>query len=174
MGSEQPTWHTRPLDQVGTGSTNPADTHACNAAQNAQERMNMSQQVHSMFSRIAERYDRANRWMSFGTDQGVRRRAVAMSGIQPGDALLDCAAGTGELTLLFHDAMNGRGRVVGSDFNADMLSLAEQKSRDRDAAIEWRVEDSQDVDFEDEGVDFVSIAYDIPNEVVPHRALRRM
>lgn len=55
----------------------------------------MSKQVHAMFSRIAQRYDRANRWMSFGTDQSVRRRAVALSGIRPGDALLDCAAEIG-------------------------------------------------------------------------------
>lgn len=134
----------------------------------------MSKQVHAMFSRIATRYDRANRWMSFGTDQGVRRRAVAMSGIRPGDALLDCAAGTGDLTLLFHDAMNGRGRVVGTDFNADMLSLAEQKSRARGADIEWRVADSQDLDFEDESFDVVSIAYGIRNVDDPHRALRSM
>lgn len=134
----------------------------------------MSQQVHSMFSRIAERYDRANRWMSFGTDQSVRRRAVAMSGIRPGDALLDCAAGTGDLTLLFHDAMNGRGRVVGTDFNADMLALAERKSTERGAAIEWRVEDSQDLDFEDQSFDVVSIAYGIRNVDDPHRALRSM
>lgn len=134
----------------------------------------MSKQIHQMFSRIAERYDRANRWMSFGTDQGVRRRAVKMSSIRPGDALLDCAAGTGDLTLLFYDAMKGRGHVVGTDFNADMLSLAERKSRDRGAAIEWRVEDSQALSFEDESFDVVSIAYGIRNVDDPHRALRSM
>ncbi len=134
----------------------------------------MSKQVHAMFSRIADRYDRANRWMSFGTDQSVRRRAVALSGIRPGDALLDCAAGTGDLTLLFFDAMQGRGRIVGSDFNADMLALAEHKSRARGAGIEWRVEDSQALDFEDQSFDVVSIAYGIRNVDDPHQALRSM
>jgi len=134
----------------------------------------MSKQVHSMFSRIAARYDRANRWMSFGTDQSVRRRAVAMSGIKPGEALLDCAAGTGDLTLLFHSAMNGQGRVVGTDFNADMLALAEKKSRASGADIEWRVEDSQELTFDDETFDVVAIAYGIRNVDDPHRALRSM
>src|SRR6056297_748961 len=87
----------------------------------------MSRTVHQMFSRIAHRYDRANRWMSFGSDQSVRRRAVALSGAKPGDAVLDCAAGTGDLTLLFYRALGGRGRFVGSDFNAEMLELAERK-----------------------------------------------
>lgn len=134
----------------------------------------MSKQVHAMFSRIAQRYDRANRWMSFGTDQGVRRRAVAMSGVRPGDAVLDCAAGTGDLTLLFHAAMNGDGRIVGSDFNADMLALAERKSRERGADIEWREEDSQDLDFEDASFDVVAIAYGIRNIDDPRKALRSM
>ena len=134
----------------------------------------MSQQVHSMFSRIARRYDRANRWMSFGTDQSVRRRAVAMSEAQPGDSVLDCAAGTGDLTLLFHDAMGGHGRVVGTDFNADMLALAEQKSRARGADIEWREEDTQALDFADESFDVVAIAYGIRNVDDPDKALASM
>lgn len=134
----------------------------------------MSKQVHAMFSRIARRYDRANRWMSFGSDQAVRRRTVAMSGVEPGDAVLDCAAGTGDLTLLFHDAMDGRGRVVGSDFNADMLALAEEKSRARGADIEWREEDSQALDFPDHSFDVVAIAYGIRNVDDPDKALDSM
>lgn len=134
----------------------------------------MSKQVHSMFSRIAQRYDRANRWMSFGTDQGVRRRAVAMSGVRPGDSVLDCAAGTGDLTMLFHDTMEGRGYIVGSDFNADMLALAKTKSEARGARIEWREEDSQDLEFEDDSFDVVSIAYGIRNVDDPDKALRSM
>lgn len=127
-----------------------------------------------MFSRIAERYDRANRWMSFGTDQSVRRRAVRLSGVRPGDSLLDCAAGTGDLTLLFHEAMEGRGRIVGSDFNADMLDRAERKSRAAGAEIEWREEDSQDLDFDDASFDVVAMAYGIRNVDDPHRALESM
>jgi len=135
----------------------------------------MSKQVHAMFSRIAQRYDRANRWMSFGTDQSVRRRAVEMSGVRPGDAVLDCAAGTGDLTLLFHEAVAGRGRVVGSDFNADMLRLAAQKSSARAADdIEWREEDSQALSFEEESFDVVSIAYGIRNVDDPGKALESL
>jgi len=134
----------------------------------------MSQQIHSMFSRIARRYDRANRWMSFGTDQSVRRRAVRLSRVQPGDAVLDCAAGTGDLTLLFHKAVRGRGRFVGSDFNADMLALAATKSAEAGAAIEWLEQDAQALDFPDQSFDVVSIAYGIRNVDEPERALAEM
>jgi len=138
------------------------------------QRIAMSKQIHSMFSRIAQRYDRANRWMSLGTDQSVRRQAVAMSGVQPGDAVLDCAAGTGDLALLFHEAMAGQGRVVGTDFNADMLALAEEKSQARKADIEWCLADTEALDFDSESFDVVSIAYGIRNVDDPDKALRSM
>ena len=134
----------------------------------------MSREVHQMFSRIARRYDRANRWMSFGTDQGVRRKTVTLSRVKPGDAVLDCAAGTGDLTLMFHEAMEGRGRIVGSDFNADMLALAEQKSESIAPEIEWREEDTEQLDYPDASFDVVSIAYGIRNVDNPERALASM
>jgi demethylmenaquinone methyltransferase / 2-methoxy-6-polyprenyl-1,4-benzoquinol methylase len=134
----------------------------------------MSREVHQMFSRIAGRYDRANRWMSFGTDQGVRRKTVALSGVKPGDAVLDCAAGTGDLTLMFYQAMDGRGRIVGSDFNGDMLALAEKKAESTAPDIEWREEDTEELDYPDASFDVVSIAYGIRNVDNPERALASM
>ncbi len=134
----------------------------------------MSTEVNQMFSRIADRYDRANRFISMGTDQSVRRRAVKLSGAQPGDDVLDCAAGTGDLTLLFHQTVGPDARVVGTDFNADMLSHARQKSADQSLDIEWRVEDAQDLSFEDESFDIVSIAYGIRNVDDPVRAINSM
>lgn len=127
-----------------------------------------------MFSRIAGRYDRANRWMSFGSDQWVRRRAVRLSGARPGDSVLDCAAGTGDLTLLFQRAVGPGARVVGTDFNADMLALAERKARQRGVEIEWRVEDAQALNFADASFDIASIAYGIRNVDDPERALAQM
>ena len=131
----------------------------------------MPNAVHRMFSRIAPRYDRANRWMSLGTDQRVRRLAVKRSGVQPGDAVLDCATGTGDLAVLFHRAMQGQGRVVGTDFNADMLALAPHKGAD---GIDWQVQDTQALAFADATFDIVSIAYGIRNVEDPRRALASM
>lgn len=134
----------------------------------------MSEQIHNMFSRIARRYDRANRWMSFGTDQVVRRKAVALSGAGPGDAVLDCATGTGDLALLFHAATSGSGRVVGTDFNRDMLSLAAEKAFRSGVEIEWLEQDMQALEFSDETFDIVSIAYGIRNVDDPAAALASM
>ena len=127
--------------------------------------------VHRMFSRIAPRYDRANRWMSLGTDQRVRRLAVKLSRARPGDAVLDCATGTGDLALMFQQAVGDQGRVVGTDYNADMLALAEGKDSER---IDWQVQDAQALDFPDHSFDIVSIAYGIRNVEDPAQALASM
>lgn len=131
----------------------------------------MPNAVHRMFSRIAPRYDRANRWMSLGTDQRVRRLAVKLSAPRPGDAVLDCATGTGDLALMFQRAVGDQGLVVGTDYNADMLALAERKAS---TGIDWQVQDTQDLDFPDESFDVVSIAYGIRNVEDPGRALASM
>jgi len=135
----------------------------------------MSEQVHQMFSRIARRYDRANRWMSFGSDEAVRQRAVRLSAASQGEAVLDCAAGTGDLTFKFRQAVGADGRVVGTDFNDDMLALARQKSVQRGMQdIDWRVEDAQALGFADASFDVVSIAYGIRNVDDAGQALQEM
>jgi demethylmenaquinone methyltransferase/2-methoxy-6-polyprenyl-1,4-benzoquinol methylase len=78
------------------------------------------------------------------------------------------------LTLQFHKVVGPDARVVGTDFNADMLSHARRKSAERGADIEWRVEDAQDLSFEDDSFDVVSIAYGIRNVDDPSRALKSM
>ena len=62
----------------------------------------MSTQVQQMFSAIAPRYDVANEVLSLGIHRRWRSRAVKLSGVQPGQAVLDCATGTGDLAFV-HD-----------------------------------------------------------------------
>ncbi len=57
--------------------------------------------VRAMFSRISPRYDLMNRLMTFGLDQGWRRRVVAEAAVPAGGRVLDVAAGTGDIALAF-------------------------------------------------------------------------
>lgn len=73
-----------------------------------------------MFDRIAARYDFLNRVLSFGTDIGWRRRALAAARLEAGHTVIDVGAGTGDLSL----AAAGRGaRVLAVDLSAGMLSV---------------------------------------------------
>jgi ubiquinone/menaquinone biosynthesis methyltransferase len=86
--------------------------------------------VQRMFTDIAHGYDRANRWMSFGTDIRWRRKAVA--DLLPADQdpararILDLCAGTLDSTLEIH-GQYPRADVVAGDFSAGMLAHGARK-----------------------------------------------
>lgn len=85
----------------------------------------------AMFDEIAHRYDLLNRVMSFGVDQGWRRRTVDALALAPGDRVLDVATGTGDLAfeiLRRHPSLE----VVGVDPSPRMLAVARAKA-DREA-----------------------------------------
>jgi demethylmenaquinone methyltransferase / 2-methoxy-6-polyprenyl-1,4-benzoquinol methylase len=77
--------------------------------------------VEAMFDRIAPRYDRLNRIISFGQDQRWRRHTVASLRLPPGATVLDVGCGTGDLCDALAAAMH---RPLGVDFSAGMLAAA--------------------------------------------------
>jgi len=83
--------------------------------------------IRHMFGRIAQRYDLMNRLMTFGLDQGWRRRVVAEARVPKGGRALDVATGTGDIALAFQDTV----KVVGLDFCPPMLAIAREKAAGR-------------------------------------------
>lgn len=77
--------------------------------------------VEAMFDRIAARYDRLNRILTFRLDVGWRRTAVRALGLPAGARVLDLACGTGDLC---RDLAAAGHRPVGVDFSAGMLAVA--------------------------------------------------
>lgn len=134
----------------------------------------MSEAVRSMFADIADRYDRTNTTLSMGTHHLWRRRAVRESGVRSGDSVLDCATGTGDLALAFKRAAGPNGRVVGTDFCAEMLAHAPSKAERAGLDIEWEVQDAMHLDFPDATFDVTSISFGIRNVDDPVVALRSM
>lgn len=82
--------------------------------------------VKAMFDRIAKRYDRTNRLMTFNADQRWRRELVSRMHVGSGDTVLDLACGTGDFGRIC--LARGAG-VVGVDFSRGMLVEARQRSR---------------------------------------------
>jgi len=81
----------------------------------------------AMFPFIARPYDRLTRWLTFTLDRRWRERAVALSGLRPGDRALDLATGTGELALALASQVGPFGEVVGVDVTREMLTEARRK-----------------------------------------------
>ena len=123
--------------------------------------------IQSMFASISTRYDRANTILSGGAHHLWRRRAVKMAEIKPGDRVLDCATGTGDLAIAFHKA---GAKVIGTDFVAEMLDLAREKSRE----IEFEVADVTRLPYADDTFDVASIAFGIRNVKEPRDGIAEM
>jgi demethylmenaquinone methyltransferase/2-methoxy-6-polyprenyl-1,4-benzoquinol methylase len=134
----------------------------------------MSTQVQQMFSSIAPRYDAANDALSFGVHRRWRKTAVRLSQAAPGQAVLDCATGTGDLALAFKRAVGSTGRVVGTDFCAEMLALAPEKARRAGLEVDFQVADVLALPFPDRSFDVSSISFGIRNVDDPARCLREL
>jgi demethylmenaquinone methyltransferase/2-methoxy-6-polyprenyl-1,4-benzoquinol methylase len=123
-----------------------------------------------MFAAISRRYDRANTVLSGGVHHLWRRRAVRRAEVRPGDRVLDCATGTGDLAIAFRKAVGDSGRVVGTDFVPEMLALAREKSR----SVEWDVADVTRLPFENDVFDVASISFGIRNVGEPRKGIAEM
>ena len=127
-----------------------------------------------MFSRIAPRYDATNDVLSLGTHRLWRRAAVRLSGAKPGDQVLDCATGTGDLALAFKRVVGPGGRVVGTDFNADMLESAPAKARAAGLEVTFEIADVMRLPYADRTFDVASISFGIRNVDEPKKGLAEL
>jgi demethylmenaquinone methyltransferase/2-methoxy-6-polyprenyl-1,4-benzoquinol methylase len=125
--------------------------------------------IRGMFGSIAGRYDRANTVMSAGVHHLWRRKAVRWSGAKEGDAVLDCATGTGDLAIAFKKAV-GNGYVAGTDFTPEMIELASRKS----GRIAFEVADVTALPYGDGSFDIASISFGIRNVGDPARGIAEM
>lgn len=132
----------------------------------------MSREVHEMFTAIAPRYDRANEVLSFGMHRRWRRRAAELAAPRPGDRVLDCATGTGDLAREFLARVLPGGEVVGTDFNEAMLSFAVAKGVQ--PGLRFEQADATALPYPDNSFDIASIAFGIRNVDDPRLCLREL
>lgn len=83
--------------------------------------------VQSMFSGIAASYDRLNRIMSLNQDGRWRQAAVRAVAPAKGEIALDLCTGTGDFLPILRRVVGDTGTVIGLDFCAPMLEVAQQK-----------------------------------------------
>lgn len=130
--------------------------------------------IRSMFSKVASRYDRANSVLSVGIHHLWRKKLVKLSGAKPGDKVLDCATGTGDLAIAFKKAVGSQGEVTGTDFCADMLETAPAKAAKKNLTVKFEQADVTQLQYADKQFDIVSISFGIRNVSDPVKALSEM
>ena len=127
-----------------------------------------------MFADIADDYDRINSILSFGIHNAWRKRTVLESEARPGDRVLDCATGTGDLALEFKKTVGHEGYVLGTDFCKEMIEHAPGKAEERKLVVEFEVADAMNLPYDDNSFDVASIAFGIRNVDDPVICLQEM
>lgn len=121
------------------------------------------EEVAEMFNNISKKYDFLNHFLSLGIDKIWRRKAVnKLREIQPG-RILDIATGTGDfaIALLKLNPVE----VVGIDISEGMLEVGREKMKKRrvDNVITLKLGDSEDLPFEDNYFDGLTVGFGVRN-----------
>ena len=121
------------------------------------------EQVADMFDSISENYDGLNRALSFGIDQSWRRKVVKLvSAVNP-KKILDIATGTGDLAIMLNKT--GADSIIGLDITEGMLNVGKKKIKKLglDNKIKMVVGDSEDIPYDDNSFDAVTVSFGVRN-----------
>jgi demethylmenaquinone methyltransferase/2-methoxy-6-polyprenyl-1,4-benzoquinol methylase len=132
------------------------------------------QTIKGMFSEIAGSYDRANSVLSFGIHHLWKRTMVNRTPVIDGDAVLDCATGTGDLALLYKKKVGAGGSVIGTDFCQEMLDEAPDKAAQQNLDVGFQLADVTQLPFADDQFDACSISFGIRNVENRTKAFQEM
>jgi demethylmenaquinone methyltransferase / 2-methoxy-6-polyprenyl-1,4-benzoquinol methylase len=132
--------------------------------------------VADVFHSVAKKYDVMNDLMSFGIHRLWKRFTLDNSGVRKGHTVLDLAGGTGDLAEKFSKIVGEKGRVILSDINPSMLSVAQDRLIDKGFVdeIEFVEANAEDLPFDSELFDCVTIAFGLRNVTNKEAALAEM
>jgi ubiquinone/menaquinone biosynthesis methyltransferase len=119
-------------------------------------------QVPAEFNRVAKKYDTAT-FLSQGYQQDLQRSADRL-GLSGNERVLDLCCGTGQSTICVLNRLNS-GKVIGIDNSEEMLNVAKQKysGSHEKAKLEFIKQDVMNINYDDESVDAILMAYGIRN-----------
>ena len=124
-------------------------------------------EVAAMFDEVAERYDLTNDVLALGQTRLWRRAVVNAVRPQPGERILDLAAGTGTSSV----PLVARGaKVVPCDFSLGMLTVGKA----RQPGLPFVAGDALHLPFADASFDAVTISFGLRNTADPVAALAEM
>jgi len=139
-----------------------------------EDKSGKKEQVAKMFDSISHRYDFLNHFLSLGIDKGWRKKAIkSLHELSP-KVMLDVATGTGDFAI---QALSLKPeKIIGVDISEGMLEVGRKKLRDRklDHRIELLYGDSENLPFEENKFDAVTVAFGVRNFENLERGLKEI
>ena len=127
-----------------------------------------------MFDNIAGKYDFMNHFFSLGIDILWRKNAISIVAKEKPFTVLDVATGTGDLAIEAY--YQTKAQVTGIDISAGMLEIARKKIEEKQLSEKIKIiqADSENIPFEDETFDAVTVAFGVRNFENLDKGLKEM
>jgi demethylmenaquinone methyltransferase/2-methoxy-6-polyprenyl-1,4-benzoquinol methylase len=135
-----------------------------------------AQKVAGVFHSVAKNYDIMNDLMSLGIHRLWKHFAITVSGVRPGQHVLDLAAGTGDLALKLAKQVKQEGIVVLADINESMLNIARERLTNQGMVgnVEYVIADAERLPFSENEFDVITIAFGLRNVTDKMAALNNL
>ncbi|VAW91437.1 2-methoxy-6-polyprenyl-1,4-benzoquinol methylase [hydrothermal vent metagenome] len=132
--------------------------------------------VAEVFHSVANKYDVMNDLMSMGVHRLWKRYTIEISGVRPGQKVLDLAGGTGDLAAKFARIVGQTGHVTLSDINNSMLSVGRERLTDKGILgnVDYVQANAECLPFPDNHFDLITIAFGLRNVTDKDAALKSM
>jgi len=133
-------------------------------------------QVWQMFDRIAGRYDLLNHLLSFGQDIRWRKKVSSILPEKPNQTILDLATGTGDQLFYLLQSSDRIAYATGTDLATEMLARGREKVRQRqlEDVISLQEGDAENIRYEDQSFDALTMAFGIRNVMDVNKSLAEM
>lgn len=128
-----------------------------------EEQSGKKEQVAKMFDNISHRYDFLNHFLSLGIDKLWRKKAIRYLEDTKPAFILDVATGTGDFAI---QALSLKPtKISGIDISEGMLEVGRKKIKEKkiDHLIELKKGDSENIPFEQNKFDAVTVAFGVRN-----------
>jgi demethylmenaquinone methyltransferase/2-methoxy-6-polyprenyl-1,4-benzoquinol methylase len=133
-----------------------------------------ARKVAGVFASVASKYDVMNDLMSLGLHRLWKAFTVRVSGVRPGDRVLDVAGGSGDLARSFAQRVGPAGEVWLTDVNRAMLAVGRDRLLDAGLVLPVAQCDAEALPFPSAHFDCVSVAFGLRNMTHKDRALAEM
>jgi demethylmenaquinone methyltransferase/2-methoxy-6-polyprenyl-1,4-benzoquinol methylase len=132
--------------------------------------------VRAVFQSVAKNYDLMNDLMSLGIHRLWKRFTIELSQVRPGQAVLDLAGGSGDLTRMLSSKVSEKGYVILADINAAMLNIGRDRLINENLInnVTYVQANAETLPFANNSFHCITIGFGLRNVTNKEEALRSM